>query len=265
MIANYHTHTHRCHHANGLDEEYIKKAITEGVKILGFSDHAPYIFKNNYVSYFKMLPEEADEYHSSLSRLREKYRDKIEIYIGYEAEYYPEVWEQTLEFWKRGSAPEYLVLGQHMIGEEHDIEGRVPSTRPNLLIREYVDETVAGIKTGVFTYLAHPDLVNYTGDDETYEEEMTRLVQAANEENMPLEINSEAKVEVKPQAEEVVPKTEVKETAKEVTEKVAKPEVKQEVYMSSKKKKAQKKQKTAVRNCGFLRCGFLRIRIGKKG
>ena len=189
MIANYHTHTHRCHHANGLDEEYIKKAITEGVKILGFSDHAPYIFKNNYVSYFKMLPEEADEYYSSLSRLREKYRDKIEIYIGYEAEYYPEVWEQTLEFWKRGSTPEYLVLGQHMIGEEHDLEGRVPSTRPNLLIREYVDETVAGIKTGVFTYLAHPDLVNYTGDDETYEEEMTRLIQAANEENMPLEIN----------------------------------------------------------------------------
>ena len=39
MLANYHTHTSRCRHATGTDEEYIQKAIAEGVKILGFSDN----------------------------------------------------------------------------------------------------------------------------------------------------------------------------------------------------------------------------------
>ena len=39
MLANYHTHTYRCNHASGNDEEYVKKAIAENVKILGsFSD-----------------------------------------------------------------------------------------------------------------------------------------------------------------------------------------------------------------------------------
>ena len=40
---NYHTHTKRCGHAIGNDEDYVINAIKAGYKILGFSDHAPYI------------------------------------------------------------------------------------------------------------------------------------------------------------------------------------------------------------------------------
>ena len=29
MIANYHTHTYRCHHASGVERDYIEKAIAE--------------------------------------------------------------------------------------------------------------------------------------------------------------------------------------------------------------------------------------------
>ena len=36
---NYHTHTTRCYHASGKDEEYVKAAIKAGIKELGFSDH----------------------------------------------------------------------------------------------------------------------------------------------------------------------------------------------------------------------------------
>ena len=188
MIANYHTHTYRCHHASGSDEEYIKKAITEGVKILGFSDHAPYLYRNGYVSYYKMLPSEAKDYYTSLSALREKYRDKIEIYIGYEAEYYGEIWEETFEFWRRENTPDYLILGQHVIGNE-DGDTLIASGIRNTHVEEYVSQTVAGINTGVFTYLAHPDLISYVGPDEVYEEEMTKLILAANKAGMPLEIN----------------------------------------------------------------------------
>ena len=39
MIANYHTHTFRCHHALGTDEDYVTSAIANGIQILGFSDH----------------------------------------------------------------------------------------------------------------------------------------------------------------------------------------------------------------------------------
>ena len=33
---NYHTHTARCYHASGKDEEYVKAAIKAGIKELGF-------------------------------------------------------------------------------------------------------------------------------------------------------------------------------------------------------------------------------------
>ena len=38
MIANYHTHTWRCRHADGTEREYVERAIEGGLKILGFSD-----------------------------------------------------------------------------------------------------------------------------------------------------------------------------------------------------------------------------------
>ena len=45
MEYNYHTHTTRCHHANGTDEQYVLSAIKANYKGLGFSDHVmlPYI------------------------------------------------------------------------------------------------------------------------------------------------------------------------------------------------------------------------------
>ena len=31
MIANYHTHTWRCHHAGGTERQYIESAIAAGI------------------------------------------------------------------------------------------------------------------------------------------------------------------------------------------------------------------------------------------
>ena len=41
MLTNYHTHTARCGHAEGTEEEYILTALRCGFKVLGFSDHTP--------------------------------------------------------------------------------------------------------------------------------------------------------------------------------------------------------------------------------
>ena len=48
MDYNYHTHTYRCGHAIGEDEEYIKVSIQNGIKHLGFSDHIPFAFPDGY-------------------------------------------------------------------------------------------------------------------------------------------------------------------------------------------------------------------------
>ena len=193
MLANYHVHTSRCRHATGTDEEYVQKAIAEGIKILGFSDHAPYLYPNGYTSYYKMLPEEAEDYFASLSALREKYKDKIKIYIGYEAEFYPELWDKTLEFWKSTHRPEYLLLGQHYLNEEYKTDRRIRvfnETDRNDILSLYVDTVVKAIETEKFTCLAHPDVINFVGDEDFYLTEMSRLLEAVRIHNIPIELNT---------------------------------------------------------------------------
>ena len=41
MKANFHTHTTRCGHASGTDEDYVRAALAQGFGVLGFSDHVP--------------------------------------------------------------------------------------------------------------------------------------------------------------------------------------------------------------------------------
>ena len=68
MLTNFHTHTKRCLHAYGTEEDYIKAALSEGLSVLGFSDHAPF---PDYDFGMRMPYSELDEYISELDRLKE--------------------------------------------------------------------------------------------------------------------------------------------------------------------------------------------------
>ena len=70
---NYHTHTRRCGHASGDDEEYVLAAIKAGYKVLGFSDHAPY--RNYPHKGSHMDIEDFAGYIESIHSLKEKYKE----------------------------------------------------------------------------------------------------------------------------------------------------------------------------------------------
>ncbi|MBE6733360.1 MAG: PHP domain-containing protein [Ruminococcaceae bacterium] len=189
MIANYHTHTYRCRHASGSEEEYVLNSINNGIKILGFSDHAPFKFPDGSESGYRVPTDEAENYFEVISELRKKYKDQIEIHIGFEMEYYPLYFNDMLSFVKSLGA-EYLILGQHFIGNER------PNGKPssysettNQDLKEYVDCVVAAIKTKKFSYVAHPDIFNFKGDEQIYRKEMKRICLASKKYNIPLEIN----------------------------------------------------------------------------
>ena len=189
MRCSYHTHTFRCHHAGGSDEEYVLQAIDAGVAELCFADHTPYPM-DGYCSRFRMPLEDAADYFESLSALREKYRDKIKILIGFEAEYYPRWFDGLLRFLEDYPC-DYLIQGQHFLGNEIDPKER-HVTKPiddEAELARYVSQTCEGMKTGVFSYLAHPDVFNFSGDEATYRKHMQKLCETANEMELPLELN----------------------------------------------------------------------------
>ena len=189
MIYNYHTHTTRCRHAYDSDEEYIQSAIKHGIKYLGFSDHAPFIFPDGFESTHRVEVSKIDDYFFSLQSLRKKYKDQIDIKIGFEMEYYPAYFPAMFDIALESGA-EYLILGQHYLYNEYP--NGVPSSlkTDNVeVLREYVNCVVGGIKTGVFTYVCHPDMVKFVGDEEVYCKEMEKICRVAKEYETPLEIN----------------------------------------------------------------------------
>lgn len=192
MRANYHTHTWRCNHASDTEEEYIQAALDNGMEVLGFSDHSPYFFPGEYYSHFRMRPELLDGYVNTVLGLKEQYKGQIEIHLGLELEYYPDLLPKLLPV-LQDKGIEYVILGQHLQGNEIGPNGREHyngnPTDDRKLLENYVNQTIEGMYTGLFTYLAHPDLFWFLGEEAEYRRQMRRLCKAAKACQMPLEIN----------------------------------------------------------------------------
>lgn len=189
MKVNYHMHTRRCHHALGGDEDYIRAAIQAGFEEVGFSDHSPWHYESGYVSGMRMKETELDQYIESIQHLQVKYQDQIHIKIGLECEYFPKMmpWLRNI---LDSKAIDYIILGNHF--HESDEYGHYYG-RPTLskdVLFNYVHEVQSAIQTGLYSYIAHPDLVYYINtDDVVYREAMTSLCLAAKKANLPLEFN----------------------------------------------------------------------------
>lgn len=189
MIANYHTHTKRCGHAWGSEREYVEHAIEGGLKILGFSDHTPYPFPGNFKSGIRMEMEELEGYMDTVLSLKQEYRGEIEIHLGLEVEYYPAVFGKLLDAAKDYPI-EYFLLAQHFLDNEYDtgIYSGTP-TDSEAILAKYFDQLTEAMETGAFTYLAHPDLIRFTGDSHIYEQQARRFCRRAKALGLPLEIN----------------------------------------------------------------------------
>ncbi|MEE1197973.1 MAG: histidinol-phosphatase HisJ family protein [Acutalibacteraceae bacterium] len=188
MLANYHTHTYRCNHASGRDRDFVTAAIREGLTDLGFADHVPYIYpEKNYYEGAKMRMEELGGYFTSILNLRKQYADKIRIHVGFETEYYESCFDKTFNELQKYPL-DYLILGQHRIGDYASQLVFAP-TESESDLTQYVDTVIKAISTGKFSYIAHPDAINFIGDDNAFYTQMKRLCVAAKEYDVPLEIN----------------------------------------------------------------------------
>lgn len=189
LTENFHTHTTRCGHASGTDREYIEAAIAAGFRILGFSDHAPMPFPDGHESSHRVPIARTDDYFSSLVDLRREYRADIDIRIGFEAEYYPSLFDRFLDF----LAPyplDYLLLGQHFIADETTPgSASTIATEDPERLQTYLDTVREGVETGRFLYVAHPDIFRFTGADDVYAAHVVPFLHRMKELDVALEIN----------------------------------------------------------------------------
>ncbi len=188
MKANYHTHTWRCNHASGNERQYVENACKAGLAILGFADHAPYLFPGDYYSHFRMEMGHMPGYVDTVLQLREAYSGRIEIPLGLEMEFYPKHFSQTMAV-LRDYPLDYLILGQHFVNNEYDAPYNGLASRDEALLRQYVRQTCDAMNTGLFTYFAHPDLLNFQGSVKVFQHHMRDICREAKACGVPLEFN----------------------------------------------------------------------------
>lgn len=185
---NYHSHTFRCGHASGSDEEYVLAAIEAGFKTIGFSDHVmlPYNsqpgIRGDYI--------ELEGYASNVSFLKAKYKGKIDILLGFEAEWLGKNMGVYYEKLLSEKGFDYLILGQHCRLEKGMLHWYRGEDKKESL-KNYAKDITEGMKSGLFAYVAHPDhfMIWYGDWDEECEKAAHKICQVAKEMDLPLEVN----------------------------------------------------------------------------
>lgn len=188
-ISNFHTHTYLCKHATGKPIDYVEQANKEGCLELGFSDHCPYDKSFTDIwSNIRMAPEEVPLYISEVEQAKQI--AKYPVHLGFECEY-----DKNYESWYRDELKgkykaEYLVLGSHWVtkGSSHiycvDIDNKDD-------LNKYIDQTIDGMNSGLFDFLAHPDLFmkGYKEWDTESKSCLMAILDAAVDLQMPIEVN----------------------------------------------------------------------------
>lgn len=187
MRVNYHTHTYRCGHGQGTEEEYVKAAVEGGMELLGFSEHSTYLMHPDATDKPCLTLEGLAQYAQTVRTLAGAYSRELQVHLGIEAEYYPETFPQLRSI-LRDHGVEYLLLGQHFLDSPTGQRTRNPIYDPAIL-EHYCDQVIEGMQTGAFTYVCHPDCILFLGDRGVLKKQLHRICKEAKSCNLPLEIN----------------------------------------------------------------------------
>lgn len=117
ITANYHTHNHFCD-GKEAPAAYVKKAIELGFKALGFSSHAPVLFKNDY-----SIPEEKfQDYCREIAHLKALYKNQIDLYLGLEADFIPNK-THDFSYFRKACNIDYIIGSVHLVA--HPISNEI--------------------------------------------------------------------------------------------------------------------------------------------
>lgn len=118
MKFNLHTHT-RFSDGSDVPEKYVEEAIRQGFHTLGFSDHSPVPFENN----FAIREGKLQEYVGVISGIRSRksgisaalrHPASLLILLGLEVDYIPQI-TQSFDYYRKNYPFDYLIGSVHLI------------------------------------------------------------------------------------------------------------------------------------------------------
>ena len=110
-MQNFNLHTHSVY-SDGKSQprEIVEEAVRQGFTTIGFSEHSPLPFDNN----FSVKSADMPRYVSEIAQLKEEFKDKIDIYCALEADYLTGVSEPFAVTQEKYHL-DYLIGGVHLV------------------------------------------------------------------------------------------------------------------------------------------------------
>lgn len=188
MRIDLHNHTTFCNHANGTIDEYIQKAIEFGIDIYGFSEHAPMDFDEGY----RLKFEDMQKYENLVLEAKKRYKNDIEILLGYEVDYLPHHMDERVLSRK----VDYMIGSVHFINEwgfdNPEFIGGYKTRDIDEIWQSYFDAIEEMAKTKLFDIVGHLDLIKIfkflpNKDIRTIS---NNALKAIKQSNMTIEINA---------------------------------------------------------------------------
>ncbi len=155
MIVDLHNHTILCKHAKGSVEGFVQNAIEKGINIFGFTDHAPMDFDRKY----RMDFSDMSNYENEILFMKKKYRDKIEILLGYEVDFLDDyIDDRVLK-----ADVDYLIGSVHFLDkwgfDNPEFIGNYQNKDIDKIWQDYFDSIRKMAKSRLFNIVGHIDLI----------------------------------------------------------------------------------------------------------
>ena len=188
MRVDLHNHTALCNHADGTIDEFIQKAIQQKIDIFGFSDHSPMEFDKKY----RMKYDDIEIYESNLKYYKKKYKDDIEILIGYEVDFIKGFIEQDII----EAEVDYLIGSVHFLDnwgfDNPEFIAEYKNRDIDEVYKEYFKKITEMADSGLFDIVGHLDLIKVFNFLPTKDIKILikESLEAIKDNNMVVEINS---------------------------------------------------------------------------
>ena len=214
-MQNFSLHTHTIgFDGRNTEEEMVRRAEELEWKKIGFSNHfivherieeAPMYanakmrgYDTIYSSSFEEAVTKFEDHYRRIDELQGK--TKVKILKGMEVDFFASrEWREGFEKAVAYLKPDYLIGSAHFVEQKgilfnsHDLKKSSQIEQQKLLTR-YWQNVRAAAKSGIFTFLAHLDLMKKVGlgCEEVWIDEEYKTVQAIKEAGVMVELNTSA-------------------------------------------------------------------------
>ena len=213
--ANFHTHTTFCD-GRSTAEEMVQTAIAKGFDVLGFSSHCMFPFSSSW----HIPVKNVEAYCAEVRRLKEAFKDKIDIRLGFEADYIRGITCPSKNEDYNDFSPDFLIGSVHYIVKEsgnftvddsadcvragvarHYTKGGDWNTLDSRsFVHDYFQAEREMLEKGNFDIWGHPDLIRirnatlhlFDENESWYKEELKLTADVAARTGVIAEINTGA-------------------------------------------------------------------------